>query len=546
MAMDKMNSTNKAESEKRSPWVPPGQKTNWSEIEENESSSGHTSGARRKNWPKFTRVDLDDQPRPMTYDKFLIVKGTGGADLGKQSPFAIQKYFDGVKTIQRLRSGDYLIETKSEKQSNHFLTRKSVGDCLIEVKPHIGLNQIKGVIESEALKYGVTREEILKDLEDSGLIDCYFHQRKLQNGNLERNGRLTLTFRGQTLPKRVTIAGWLHRKVRVYIPNPLRCFQCQKFGHTSKSCKGKKRCANCGGDFHEDCEEPSQCINCGGDHAAFDRNCPQWVLEKQIQKVKAEQNISYNEAKQQVGSNYVSNERSFSAVTQSTPRSSPDTDCRIQGLEKKIDTLTTQINSLTQIVHSLLPTSENKRKQTDEETEDDNSRSSRANKKLSAEVRESSLVTAGYTADGSKVFVQIREKTSEEDNTTPPKPKRPSDDPEDTSSGTTKPSKRLHSQVDQHFTDDEMTAFVEEVLQKKSEEEETNPSKPSKESENKTSTTKKNPNPPRPGYSGNGKDAHLPPRGRGQQKWNQSKTGITKPKNGQKSDPPKGVTNRRS
>ena len=151
-----------------------------------------------------------------------------------------------------------------------------MGDCLIKVKPHFGLNQIKGVIQSDALKYNTTKEQLLDELEGQGVVDCYFHQKKHPDGSVANNGRVTLTFKGQQRPAQVDIAEWLHCKVFEYIPNPVRCFNCQKFGHTSNKCKGKKRCGNCGDEHHGDCDRPSHCVNCDGDHAAYDRDCPQW------------------------------------------------------------------------------------------------------------------------------------------------------------------------------------------------------------------------------------------------------------------------------
>lgn len=38
--------------------------------------------------------------------------------------------------------------------------------------------------------------------------------------------------------------------VREYTPPPLRCFKWQRFGHVANQCRGKFRCAKCGGE-HE-------------------------------------------------------------------------------------------------------------------------------------------------------------------------------------------------------------------------------------------------------------------------------------------------------
>ncbi|GBO11583.1 hypothetical protein AVEN_202519-1 [Araneus ventricosus] len=33
--------------------------------------------------------------------------------------------------------------------------------------------------------------------------------------------------------------------VRPFIPNPLRCFKCQRFGHSQTNCRGTLTCARC-------------------------------------------------------------------------------------------------------------------------------------------------------------------------------------------------------------------------------------------------------------------------------------------------------------
>ncbi|GFU92237.1 hypothetical protein TNCV_1509621 [Trichonephila clavipes] len=52
--------------------------------------------------------------------------------------------------------------------------------------------------------------------------------------------------------------------VRPYIPNPLRCFQCQRYGHSKNVCRGQPTCPRCGESDHDsaDCKNKEQCLNC--------------------------------------------------------------------------------------------------------------------------------------------------------------------------------------------------------------------------------------------------------------------------------------------
>lgn len=40
-------------------------------------------------------------------------------------------------------------------------------------------------------------------------------------------------------------SGYLRCKIRLYRPNPLRCFNCQWYGHGAKTCRGKATCSKC-------------------------------------------------------------------------------------------------------------------------------------------------------------------------------------------------------------------------------------------------------------------------------------------------------------
>ncbi|GFT13430.1 uncharacterized protein TNCV_3200611 [Trichonephila clavipes] len=70
--------------------------------------------------------------------------------------------------------------------------------------------------------------------------------------------------------------------VRPYIPNPLRCFQCQRFDIQKQSCRGQPTCSRCAEVGHDsaDCKAKERCVNCKGDHSSFSRSCPTWLLKR--------------------------------------------------------------------------------------------------------------------------------------------------------------------------------------------------------------------------------------------------------------------------
>ncbi|KFM83283.1 Nucleic-acid-binding protein from mobile element jockey, partial [Stegodyphus mimosarum] len=100
----------------------------------------------------------------------------------------------------------------------------------------------------------------------------------------------------------------------------MRCFQCQRFGHTKNSCRGKLTCARCSlvGHESENCSAAPLCINCKGEHTAFSRSCPKRKLEKEVQAAKVKNNISYAEARRLVQTNQIRPNTSFAAAVKST------------------------------------------------------------------------------------------------------------------------------------------------------------------------------------------------------------------------------------
>ncbi|XP_067126784.1 uncharacterized protein [Centruroides vittatus] len=204
-----------------------------------------------KNNKQATKNQTSSQPA------YLIVHATGEKPLAKCSPFLIQKLFEStighLKKTQKLRSGDLLVETASPQQTVKLLSMKTLGDMAISVTPHVSLNSSRGVI-SEFDLMSEDESDIQIGLSDQGVTSV----RRIsirRDGKLIPTKHLILTFNNPALPSFVT-AGYLRCAVRPYIPNPLRCFKCQRFGHSQTSCRGKSLCAQCGTEGHDSTESP--------------------------------------------------------------------------------------------------------------------------------------------------------------------------------------------------------------------------------------------------------------------------------------------------
>lgn len=107
-----------------------------------------------------------------------------------------------------------------------------------------------------------------------------------------------MEFEGENLPTKVTL-GYIAYSVREYIPKPLRCFKCQRFGHNAAVCKGRVRCPRCGEDHeYENCGRKMQpkCCSCGGEHSVTYAGCQIMKREMQIQQVRVKNKTSYAEA----------------------------------------------------------------------------------------------------------------------------------------------------------------------------------------------------------------------------------------------------------
>ncbi|GFY44160.1 uncharacterized protein TNIN_66841 [Trichonephila inaurata madagascariensis] len=205
-------------------------------------------------YPTHGGQPTDSQTCSESFHKFIVLRATDNRKLSNASPFLISKAVQGSAGV--IYCPDLIPLPDSE-------------------------------IEEELASQGVEAVKRITSIKDSKTVISPL---------------FILTFSKHTLPENILI-GYLNIKIRPYIPNPLRCFRCQSYGHGTASCRGIATCNKCSSTEHasEACTtEWRKCANCKGEHAAYSKICTKWQQEKEIQRIKVLENLSYSEAKKQV------------------------------------------------------------------------------------------------------------------------------------------------------------------------------------------------------------------------------------------------------
>ena len=216
-----------------------------------------------------------------TFSRFLVIQSQDGPDpVTSLSPFLIEKQMESLvgtlKSVNKLKNKTLLVETNRKSQTKNLFKIKSCFNLKVLVSEHSSLNSSKGIIRDRMLK-GEPEDSIVEYLRPKGVTGCKRYKLNTDGRTVETN-TLLLTFNRVNVPKSLKI------------PNPLRCFDCQRFGQHKNNCPEDPGsvCENCGADGHahhtSQCKNPTKCINCGKDHLPRSNICEVWLKEKAIMK----------------------------------------------------------------------------------------------------------------------------------------------------------------------------------------------------------------------------------------------------------------------
>lgn len=127
------------------------------------------------------------------------------------------------------------------------------------------------------------------------IVDTKDNQKKIV-----QTKSIIVTFKTQILPKYIAL-GHVRLEVNPYVQRVILCYNCFRYGHSSKQCKSKKRCLRCMGDHKmEECnnlDKKIACFHCRGSHATNEiKKCQEFNRQKEIKTAMAYKNFSYKEA----------------------------------------------------------------------------------------------------------------------------------------------------------------------------------------------------------------------------------------------------------
>jgi len=116
---------------------------------------------------------------------------------------------------------------------------------------------------------------------------------------------VVLTYRQGNTPPADIMLGWQRQRLMAFVPEPKRCFRCQKFGgHMKNQCRSPHEiCPVCAGEHnYEDCpsKDSRKCANCSGAHSVSYKKCPAYIEVKKIFTMRAETGESFQDCKKKL------------------------------------------------------------------------------------------------------------------------------------------------------------------------------------------------------------------------------------------------------
>ena len=266
-------------------------------MKQNKHNMDSSNQPKKRKSTTDTNVDSDTDT---SFSRFIVIESAETKPLSTLSPFIIEKQLNALigtpKSVKKLGSGGLLVEVNRKKQAENLLRCNTFFNIKVLCTLHKTLNTSKGIIRCVELA-GVPESEITDELGDQKVSNVKRIVITREGKRIQTN-ILIVTFNTPILPSSLKV-GYLNVRVDTFIPNPLQCYNCFRFGHHERTCTSQSICKCCGTthDDMQNCSNPTKCHNCKETHSATSRSCSKWVMEKEVLRVKYTQSLSFPEAR---------------------------------------------------------------------------------------------------------------------------------------------------------------------------------------------------------------------------------------------------------
>lgn len=212
--------------------------------------------------------------------------------------------YTGINNIKAISGGRLMLTLNSPKAFKDIQGLTRVAGSEVEYV-EVDTNRTYGVIHHVPLNMSDTELSTYLASQSVTSAERFF---KTRDGTKTPTYSVKLLFSLPAVPTAIHL-GYSQHKVDRYVPPPLRCYLCQRYGHVADSCRSQKRCTRCGkGHLTKDCSLVStdttkfKCVNCGGNHSAAYGGCPSLKRQAKINTISINENISRKAALQKVAS----------------------------------------------------------------------------------------------------------------------------------------------------------------------------------------------------------------------------------------------------
>ncbi|CAL9681974.1 unnamed protein product [Knipowitschia caucasica] len=209
------------------------------EVEMSELVNEQRSDKRKRMGSCSSGDDLST-PREKT-KMFAIVRFNEKTQVNmkKLSPFILTAELNSkvgdIVSAKVLADGNLLVQCANEVQLNKALNLKQFGKFKVENVGRVGAREgggCKGVISGVPIS---VKMDDLKSKIKGGKVISVDRMKTTKGGTKTDSESILIHFEEESVPRKVFL-GFMCYPVRAYVPKPMRCFHCQRFGHFAKNC----------------------------------------------------------------------------------------------------------------------------------------------------------------------------------------------------------------------------------------------------------------------------------------------------------------------